>query len=289
MSSDNSEDPDVDESLQERASEAVTAFADSASTTLAASSRAAYPYVVKAVCGIFGLVGVYWILGWMWGAFGPIATIAYVVIFVFGAVGTPLFVILFGPSFPGFFKDIYGKLHWFLGALTYGNTILVETDERWDACPAKDGDVYVDGEWQPIEGGWEHKSTILGLPFAIARDKSGDGTYAGVRVDPKADTVATGRVVKSPSHGNRERGGYQEASPEVDVSGDDGIWLVDLVRVLGSGLVHAGDGELVEQAEMDTLQDEAKASRMQGWKPVVGMIAGLVLGTGVGFTIMFAM
>lgn len=249
----------------------------------------AAPYAVKAVGGIIGLVSVYWILQWMWGAFGPISTIAYVVFFTIGAVGTPLFVILFGPSFPGLFKDLYGKLHWFLGALTYGNTVLVETDEGWEACPAADGAVYVDDEWQEIHGGWENKSTILGLPFAIARDKSSDDAYAHVRVDPKADAVSDGGVVQAPSHGNRERGGYQEAAPDVDVTGDDGVWLVDLVRVEGSGLVHAGDGELVEQAEMDKLQDEAKSSRMQGWKPVVGMIAGLLLGCGVGFTIMFAM
>lgn len=251
--------------------------------------RTAAPYLTSAAKVILGLAAVYWVLQFMWGAFGPVSTIAYVVLFVIGAIGTPLFVILFGPSFPNLFKDLYGKLHWFLGALTFGNTIIVETDDGWDVCPARDGHIYIHGAWHEITGGLEHKSTILGLPFAIARDKTSDDTYANIRVDPHAQAVSDGGVVKSPNTGQRKRGDYDEASPDLDVSGVDGVWLVDLVRIMSSGLVHAGDGELVEQAEMDQLQDEAKSTRMQGWKPVIGMIAGLVLGCGVGFTIMFAM
>ncbi|MGB9966124.1 hypothetical protein [Halobacterium hubeiense] len=254
-----------------------------------AHARTAAPYAAKAAGGILVLVGIWWVLQAMWTAFGPISTIAYVVLFVVGAVGTPLFVILFAPSFPNLMKDIYGKMHWFLGALTYGNTILVETDDGWTICPARDGKVYINGEWEDIEGGFKYQSTILGLPFGIARDKSSDDAYADVRVDPRAEALSDGGVVASPDSGSRNRGGYSEANPDVDVSGNDGIWLVDLVRVMASGLVHAGDGELVEQAEMDKLQDEAKASRMQGWKPVVGMIAGLILGAGTGFIIVLYM
>jgi len=43
-----------------------------------------------------------------------------------------------------------------------------------------------------------------------------------------------------------------------------------------------GDGQIIEQAELDTLQDIAGGGRLEGWEAVLGMIGGIFFGTVAG-------
>jgi len=248
--------------------------------------------VALAVTGVV----TYLVLEWMWAALGPIETIAAVVVFVVSAISIPVGVMLFGPSFFGPLKSIFGKMHWFTGHLAWGYTYLVETDNGWTLCPGRETQYYLDGNWEDIDHGQGNHTVVLGLPFGIIRHK-GDDTYddltrdgiAGTSTRTDGGAVANGSSTTKDRSGSetnsgsgvsqRTRAGIQEVSP--DLSGDDTL-QIDLVRVASGGLLQVGDAELIERAEYDELESIASGSRLDGFLPILAMLFGIIFGSVMG-------
>lgn len=209
-------------------------------------------------------------LGWLWVTIGPIMTIASVVVALISAFLIPVTVLLFGPSFPGFLRGFFGTTHWFLGQLVYGSTYLVEVDDEYHLCPGSAERYYLDGEWHDIDAGQSNRSVILGMPFGLINHKE-ETTFEDLRqdaIDTRADGGAT-----------RKRGSIKE----FDGGGvADEKWQIDLVRLGADGLLEAGDARIIEEAEMDQLEEIASGSRLDGWKPMIAMLVGIIMGALTG-------
>jgi len=216
------------------------------------------------------LFGVWKLLGWLWVTIGPVETIASVVVAVISAFLIPVTVLLFGPSFPGFMRSFFGTTHWFLGQLVYGSTYLVEDGDDYALCPGDAEKYYLDGDWYEIDGGLSNRSVILGMPFGLLPHKTED-TYEELRQDAGGARADGGAV--------RKRAGYKEFDGG---EADDGELQLDLVRLGADGLLEAGDARLIEEAEMDQLEEIASGSRLDGWKPMLAMLVGIIMGAITG-------
>jgi len=234
---------------------------------------------------------IYLVLQWMWTALGPIETIAGVVVFVITAVSIPVGIMLFGPSFIGIFKSIFGKAHWFTAHLAWQHAYLVETNTGYELCPGNDEEYYLDGRWHDIDHGIQNKTVVLGLPFGIIRHKDKE-TYQDLCYDPVSKTTQTDGGVASANgqSGNgtagdssskpdgRRRARMEEVSPSLSSTGH----RIDLVKVASGGLLQAGDAELIERAEYDELEDIAGGSRLDGFLPILAMLFGIIFGSVMG-------
>jgi len=69
---------------------------------------------------------------------GPLATIAYAVLFLIGVSIVPGFVLLFGGGLPG--NTAVGKLEFALGQLAFGRGWLVQHDSGWEMHPGRERD-----------------------------------------------------------------------------------------------------------------------------------------------------
>lgn len=220
-------------------------------------------------------IGIVW---FSWTYAGPIATIVYVVLFLVFATLFPVAILLFGSALPG--SGMVGKLHGVLGAFAFGGLALVQFDDKWELCPAREQAVYVGGEWYEVPDGQDNLSVLWWNRFGMLRFKD-DDTLESVR----ADTVAERGRGTSADGGTIERGDYTQASPP-GVSGQDGMWLLDLKRLVGHGIKKIGNIELIETAEEITSREQAKEGLTAGWEPILGSIVGLIIGIATGWLLL---
>lgn len=217
------------------------------------------------------------ILWTLWRYAGPLNAIVYTFTFVSMLALFPTLVALAGSELPG--SHSVSKLHFILGALSFGRTILVDFGDRWELCPAEKDRVYIDSEWYDIDGGRENWSMLGWRPFAIARFKD-DETLLDVRADTKADRIR-GREATADG-GAVTRGGVDQRSRPA-ISGADGEWLIDLKRVFTRGIRRMGAIDLIETAEEVAQREQARTGLVSGYQPVIGAAVGLVFGVIVGY------
>lgn len=247
--------------------------------TILTSRGAKWVYVI---IGLLGATAGVWYLSWTLA--GPIATLVYFFLFAFAFACLPGLIFMFGAGFPG--STALGSLHLILGAFAFGRHVLVQTSDGWDWCPARDDAIYVDGEWRPIEGGFEHWSVLGWRPFAVALLKE-DGTLGDVRVDTRAERDTKRRVTATDGAGDQSRGGYTAVAPPIR-SGDDGTWVVDLTRLFAGGIRQIGDIELIETAEEIMMREESHGSSSSWWQSFIGGVVGLIIGVVTGYVFIYA-
>lgn len=246
-----------------------------------AAGKDAWPTVARwgrrilLVGGVAALVVL--ILKTSWRYAGPIATILYAFLFVVGLAGIPTIIMLAGPSFPNALKGFFGKINFVFAQLANGHGYLVQFDDCWKLCIGEADKVWIDGEWREIDGGTENMSVLGWQPFGILRYKD-DGTLQEARVDPAGMQQA-----QTDGGSSTTRGGYTEVSPDADISGMDGTWLIDLKRVFSRGLKKIGDIALIEKAEEVAMREEARSSRVAGYEPIIGSAVGILLGVMTGY------
>lgn len=210
---------------------------------------------------------------------GIVAAILYWFLFLTGVSIFPFSIALGGNALP--FNGLIGKLHVMLGAFAFNHHYLVDMGDRWKWCPGEESRVYIDGQWYDIEGGGDNRSVLGWRPFGILRFKTED-TLQSVRVDTKAER---GRQTTADG-GSITRAGVAEKPPK-PVTGIDGEWLIDLKRVFSRGVKKIGDVELVETAEEVIERGEVTQSKIEGWKPIIGAIVGLLIGLPVFYFVFF--
>lgn len=254
-------------------------------------------WTVKVIAGLSVLAGVFAVLSLSWIFAGPISTIVYVMLFVFGASFLPTAVLLGAPSFPRSLKSVFGKLHFTLGQMAFEVGYLVQREDRWEMCPGTRDEVFIDDRWHEIEGGKTNLSVLGWKPFGILRYKT-EETLQEERVDleqtPRQDMsindIASADVSQIVGDGGREtptieRAGIPEHPPKPSVVGE-GEWLIDLKRVFNRGLKKFGDISVIEKAEEVTMRKEAKSSSVSGMEAIIGSIVGLVLGLATGYVML---
>lgn len=256
-------------------------------------------WALKGALSVGALVGIFTVLFLSWNLAGPIDTIVYAYLFVFGASFLPTAVLLGAPSFPRSLKSIFGKLHFTLGQMAFGVGYLVQREDRWEMCPGTRDEVYVDGMWHDIEGGKTNLSVLGWKPFGILRYKT-EQTLKEERVefeerrtkDRSIDEIATANVSELVSDGGQgtprptvERAGIKEQAPHPSAVGRD-EWLIDLKRLFNRGLKKFGDIALIEKAEEVTMRAEAQSSKVDGMEAIVGSIVGLILGLMTGYVML---
>lgn len=196
--------------------------------------------------------------------------VIYLFVFAVSALLIPGFIALNGPAIPNRLRGPLGKLNFVLGQLTYGVGLLVQRASRdYEMCMGRKRDggleVYLDGEWKPVDGGVEHLSRLGMRKFGVIAEKD-SGDLKPYRVDPESVTAADGGL-------KPERGGYEEIVPR-DV--DDGAWLLDATRLAPSK--EAGGSGVIQRAEEQEMKNQAKGSRLGTWSDVIGAVLGLVVG-----------
>ena len=216
----------------------------------------------------FGLVGVSYVYA------GPVATIVYAFLFLFGLFGMPALITLGAPSFPDSMRKAIGGLHVILGQAALGVGYLVQYDDRYEVHPGTKDRIWIDGNWREIESGKTNLKILGWQPFGMVRFKQYD-TLEDERVDPATQSRADG--------GTEERGGFEGVPPDPSVSGLDGEWLVDLKLVVTSGVRKMGDIDVLEKAEEIIMRKESRGGRMEGREALMGSIVGLVLGIATGY------
>lgn len=233
---------------------------------------------------------------------GPIATIAYTVLFLVSATFVPTLVFLKVPPMLGFLKNLFGKSHFVLGQVAYGVGVLVQGHREWHLRPGRKRngayEVYLNGEWQPIDD--DGNVSILGWkPFIVTTTKD-EYTFDDVRVDdefeqrardqgPSAADIANTDVSQLVQDGGGralnegvERGGFEERPiTAADLSED--TWLVDLKRLYARGLEQVGDINLIEKAEEITMRNDARSGVASGWEVQIGLAVGLLIGVATGY------
>lgn len=232
-------------------------------------------YTVLSVLAVFGAALGALALSYLYA--GPVATIAYAFLFLFGAFGVPVVIMLGSPSFPGFLRKAMGKLHFILGQAAFGVGYLVEYDDRYEVHPGTKDKVWIDDEWRELDGGQTNFKILGWRPFGLVRYKDED-TLQNMRADPHAE-VGSSRA----DGGTKTRAGYTEKPPDGRVSGIDGEWLIDLKRVATSGVKKMGDIDVLEKAEEIVMRKESKGSRTEGREALIGSIVGLLLGVMTGY------
>lgn len=218
------------------------------------------------VGGLLALLGLLVVL------YGPVNTIAYVILFLLTATLLPVCIGLFGNAVPG--STAIGKLHIILGALAFDHHYLVERADRWEWCPGDRGTVYVDGEWYEIDGGLDNYSVLGWRPFGIIPFKDED-TWAEYRIDEKAKSIRSGTVADGGTH-DTERAGWTLREPPVRAGID--TWVLDLKRIYSSGVRKIGDISLIETAEEVIERGQVQEERVGQLSPWIQTSIGIVMG-----------
>lgn len=238
------------------------------------------PLAIVAALALF-LVVEWFLVQWL----GIIDALVYSVMFIIGVALFPFLLALLGAEIP--MNAAIGRVHILLGAIAFNHHYLVDRGDKWEWCPGEEERVYIDGTWYGIDGGFENRSVLGWRPFGILRVKD-EETFKEVRSDTKAErdrrghgTTTDGGVVEI------SRGGYDEAD-ETLKTGTDGTWVIDLKRLFSRGVRKIGDVELVETAEEVIERGEVTPSTLEGWRPVIGVIIGLTMGSGFGYMLFIA-
>lgn len=218
--------------------------------------------------------------------FGIVATIVYVMLFLMGATMIPLSVYMGLPKTVGSVRGPLGKIHMILGQVSFGVGYLVQDNQKYQMCPGTRDAYYYDGDWYDISGGQENL-TILGLrPFGFIRHKD-EETLRNARVDPdefrpEIRDIETADVESLVSDGGEvtgiSRGGFQEIKPQSLTH----PWIIDLKRYYSRGMQRIGDIKIIEDTEDIAEKQEAEEGTMDRYGPMLGMVAGLMIGVMTG-------
>lgn len=226
------------------------------------------------------------LIGLWYAAFlrdGVIAALLYAFLFIFFFGVIPSTIGVLGNVTPG--NASLAKLHIILGAIAFNHHYFVQRDEGWEWCPGSADEVYIDGEWREIKGGKENRSVFGWRPFGVLLDKQ-DVDLGEYRADTRANNERQKDLRRQDptmqDGGTIERGGWEEVQ-NINITGDDGWWLIDLKRVYSSGIKKIGDIELIETAEEIIERGQVDTSRLKGWRPIIGSLVGLFFGVITGY------
>jgi len=245
----------------------------------------AFQYVLGSIIAVVVIAGLFYAtLLYV----GVISAVVYWVMFLVGIAILPFLIALGGSEIP--FSTAIARVHIMLGAIAFNHHYLVDMGDRWEWYPGEEERVYIEGQWYDIDGGFENRSVLGWRPFGILRFKDED-TFKDIRADTKAER---GRRMGGSRHNvtadggeiEIERGGYAEVEKPLR-SGIDGMWLVDLKRLFSRGVRKFGDVELIETTEEVIERGEVTESKIEGWKPIIGALLGLVVGLPVFYLIFF--
>lgn len=237
---------------------------------------------------------------------GPIATVAYAVLFLLGLTLLPVSILLFGQIVP----NSLGTGMFILGQLAFGEGWLVQHDDGWQMHPGRTRDgrseIYLGGHWHPLDA--DSKKTVLGwAPFGIllrktketmaearpARQGAGvdlDALDADERVavetmqDVGVDVGKLGIQQATRSDGGEDvtvvkRGEIEQVQRDYQRRHE---WVLDLKRWWSEGLSRMGDIDVVEKIEEVTMRNEAMADANRRRNTYIGVAVGLVLGVLTG-------
>lgn len=221
------------------------------------------------------------ILWFSWNTAGPIDTIVYAFLFIFAATFFPV-SLLFDLIVGDMMRNAYGKLHFIMGQLVFQHGWLVQIGrDTLELVPGREDAFWYDGNWYTNVDDAVRNQTVMGwMPFTMAYFKD-EESLSEYRVDPRA--IANGGTAIGDGGSVSERGGFEEAPPPTGVSGMDGTWLADAKALFGRGLEKIGDMSIIQRTEQVEMQKQAKQSRVGGWEPIIGVIAGLLIGILVGY------
>lgn len=234
----------------------------------------------KAFVGLVGTglatLALLWVMWTRW--YGPLSTVVYAFVFVFGLALLPVTILLLGNALPG--SGLLGKLHIIFAHIALRYPYLLDRGDRYEYAPGTKNAVWIDsagenGEYREITSGHSNRTVLGWRPFGIVFDKTSVDLE-----NLRADTVA--ERSRSTDGGTVERGGYQERAPP-GVSGRDGKWLIDLKRVFSRGVKKLGDIDVLETTEEVTQRKQSQNGRLSGYRSIIGTVVGLLLGVSMAW------
>ena len=214
---------------------------------------------------------------------GALSTIVYATLFAIGAGLLPGLIGLLGRATP--MGGAVGKLHFILAQFIAGHGWFVQVGERYHHCPGDRDRFYFDGEWYDVDEGQTHRTALGWRPFGIVWVPDGE-RLIDARADPRALVERAG--ARTDGGADVERGGISQATPDSEVSGADGSWLIDLKALYRSGLDRAGDMDLVTVKEEQTMRDEVDGGAVDRWGAIIMFLFGLPAGAAIGYVVILA-
>lgn len=234
---------------------------------------------------------------------GPLATIAYAIMFVLGFGLIPAMIMTLRDTMPNF----VGRLMFALGQLGYGGSWLVQTSDGWEVCPRR----RVDGEEQFYLDKWvtvadDSNMTRLGwAKFGIAYYKQADDMgqwrvddhavdeYAELQAKPDAPAAAEIASMSADDVLNNDEktvadggvGGLTADKPDQLLS-KPGVWVVNFRSYWADRLQEIGEPDLLDDVERVAQREEALSNQVNSNRLLIGSAFGLLLGAATGYIAM---
>jgi len=268
-------------------------------------------------------IGILW---FSWTYAGPVATIAYLFLFVIGASLIPGMIMTLRDMTPG----LVAKLMFAFGQLAWGGSWLVQHRNGWELCPARERDgthqYYLKDQWYDVidasnrtrlgwagfgilwhreedelvqyredEGATDYYDNLTGVDDPT----DGDGGIENVLHHDLGTTAS----LLSAAAGNGESGADSanadsETMPDggsaadMEVAYDErvglkpGVWVVHLRDYWTDRIEPIGGVSLLEDVERVAQREEALANSVSQNRLMIGSVIGLVLGAGTAYVAM---